>query len=183
MELDLSEITVDRTEAEEQIIADIKARKYKFIESIPADLELTEEVCMASVKFNSIFLKWIPESLRTRNIVMTAILNDSNAIRLIPAASHTEEMCYLAVKHNSRVLKFCEIQTPEICQMAIEEDGIDALGSIRPENVTEDIIRTALKNDQNALMYVNFEPSEDFSVELRLTYPDIDLNEIGSRLN
>ena len=69
----------------------------------------------------------------------------------------TEEICELAVQQNGLALKYVkdEFKTEELCKLAVQQDGY-ALEFVKDELQTEEICKLAIEQNENILKNFQF---------------------------
>jgi hypothetical protein len=81
-------------------------------------------VCLAAVKQNGLVLRYVPDSLRTKEVSLAAVEQDGRALEYVPEALKTEDMCLAAVKEDGRALKYvpAALKTADMCLAAVKQD-------------------------------------------------------------
>ena len=125
-----------------------------FLRDVPEELR-TPEMCMEAVKNDGYVLEYVPEELRTPEMCMKAVKNKGYALRDVPEELRTPEMYMEAVKNNGYVLEYVpeELRTPEMCMEAVKNKGY-ALRDVPEELRTPEMCMEAVKNDGYVLEYV-----------------------------
>lgn len=114
---------------------------------------LNEELCTIAIKHNPFAIRFIEHTIRkfilTEAICELAIRKDSRTMRYIKNPSN--DICKLAVQKDGRVIRFIKNPSEEVCILAVKQNG-RALQYIVEQN--EDLCRLAVQNNGFALKYV-----------------------------
>jgi len=120
----------------------------------------TERVCIESVKRDGHEFFFVPETLKTKELCLTAIKAIwavyKDIMDQIPAAYWKDkDFCVQAVKQNPWVIKRVpdKIRTMEFCLDAVKYDG-RCLKNIPKKQKTEEVCFFAVKNTWEASQYV-----------------------------
>ena len=132
---------------------------FDILKEIPEKFR-TERVCFEPVKRNGREIYFVPETLKTKELCLTAIKAVSAAYKdivdHIPADySKDHDFCVQAVKQNPYVIKCVpdKIRTMEFCLDAVKNDG-RCLRNIPKKQKTEEVCFYAVKNTWGASEYV-----------------------------
>lgn len=156
------------------------------MENIPAD-KLTVDVCAKRLEVNPMDVKDLPAKYKTKKLCMVAFNQDSDAIKYIPDEHQTSDMWKKALESNGSLVSEIpeRFATKELFLIAINGDA-DVI-TLVPKNVQdkdmwllalskdgrllrelpesyrndEDLIKTAVANDRNALRFL----PEDFKIK------------------
>ena len=89
-----------------------------------------------------------------------AVKNNGHALQCINPELRTDEICKLAVQHDSFVLEYVEKQTDEICKLAVQQFGL-ALEFVKPELMSYEMCKLAVQDNGCALEFVKPELMSD----------------------
>ena len=69
------------------------------------------------------FLKFIPDHLKSPELCLIAVTQNSKNLKFVPEDMRTYELCEIAVKNEGWALEFVpkEFKTKELCEIAVKE--------------------------------------------------------------
>ncbi len=143
---------------------------YKFLDhgTLIADVEVPEgvDIYAEPTRDNSQPYKWKAHSIIISNIRkvselpqwndysfwLAVVQKDENAIRFVPAASKTTELCLTAIQQNGCALDYIpdDMITTEMCLVAVQQDKY-ALLYVPEDMITTEICLAAVRQDGCAL--------------------------------
>jgi hypothetical protein len=85
--------------------------------------EPTYEISLEVMRICGSLLYAVRTQFRTPELLMAAIKNDCEALKLIKAPEQTPELCMFCVKRSPMTLRYVHDKTPEICKCALALDG------------------------------------------------------------
>ena len=114
----------------------------------------TNEGCLAAVQHHGFALQFVPEPMKTPEIILAAIQQHGYALRYLPYDKRTPELCLLAVKNHGLSLEYVpeHIKTPEICLAAVQQNGY-ALKYVPEHLQSGEIIQAAITQNPKAFRF------------------------------
>jgi hypothetical protein len=85
----------------------------------------TTELCLEAVKQNSYALEHVPDEHKTAEVCFEAVKQDGYALKFVPGEHKTAELCLIAVKGNGMALESVpsKLKTMELYLEAVKENG------------------------------------------------------------
>jgi hypothetical protein len=79
----------------------------------------------AVIQQNGMALKYVPEAQKTEDLCLEAVKQNGWALEFVPEAQKTEALCFIAAKQNGWALKFVpeEQRTEALCLAAVQQNG------------------------------------------------------------
>ena len=145
---------------------------------IPENMR-TFEICLKEVKNNTFALRYVPENMKTYELYLN--LAKGTDLFFFPENMRTPEICIEALKNNRRALQYLpeSMRTPEICMEAVKNNGY-SLQYVPESMKTLEICMEAVKSCRDAIEYVPDEFKTD-EFYIQLLNDGVDLN-IGKHI-
>jgi hypothetical protein len=121
---------------------------------VPEELK-TAELCLIAVKQESGVLQYVPEGLRTAELCLEAAKKAGKALQYVPEGLRPAELCLEAVKQSGDALGFVpnELRTAELCLIAVKQEGY-ALKNVPEKLKTAEVCLEAVKRQGLQLEFV-----------------------------
>ena len=110
---------------------------------------------LSMVRRDGSALKNVPEALKTPEICDAAVQKNGYALQFVPEALMTPEVCLAAVQQDGVALCYVPkaLRTPEVCLAAVQQDGL-ALKYVPEALRTPEICDAAIQQDPEAARYL-----------------------------
>ena len=143
-----------------------------FLKYIPDNLK-TKEMCFTAVRKNSIMIQYVPNKYKTKILCDTAFNKNTNMIKFIPPEYITHDMCMKAVTKYPMILESISLslKTFELCELAVSLNGL-ALCYTPYRLLTEALCAKGIANNILAEIHIpnNFRTSKMYQIAVGINY-------------
>jgi hypothetical protein len=114
-----------------------------------------EPIISFALRQNGQALRYVPKALRTEELCRIAVAQDGWALAHIPKTLWTEDLCRIAVAQNGKALMYVPktLWTEDLCRIAVAQNG-EALYYVSQKLRTEDLCKVAVAQYGRVLRYV-----------------------------
>ena len=114
----------------------------------------TERVSVSAIKQNSNAIRYINNP--TVDLIKMAVFLNGLSIQYVDVNDETlyEYLCFVAVKQNPYAIRLIKNPSEDLCLQAVKIEG-NALKYININNQTDNICKTAIKNNYMAYQYIH----------------------------
>ena len=104
---------------------------------------------------NGNYLRFIPDSLKTLELCLSAVMQDGYSLYYVPDSFKTPELCMVAVQQNAWSLEYVPdtLKTIELCMVAVRTIGL-SFQYVHESLKTPELCLTAVRKNGGAIDYM-----------------------------